>query len=114
MAPEETTSRPPLRRMVPLQKAPDVTMAPAPLDTLVPSALPPAATASVPPADRTAPLAMPPDDRVSMPPLPIDRQRAPTTGFDEHLIKPVNLDRLAQIMSRGSGRDDALSCAGKP
>ncbi len=31
---------------------------------------------------------------------PEDRQRALAAGFDEHLIKPVNLDRLTQIMSR--------------
>jgi CheY-like chemotaxis protein len=31
---------------------------------------------------------------------PEDRQRALAAGFDEHLIKPVSLDRLTQIMSR--------------
>ncbi len=31
---------------------------------------------------------------------PEDRQRALAAGFDEHLIKPVNLERLTQIMSR--------------
>ncbi|HTU25970.1 MAG TPA: ATP-binding protein [Pirellulales bacterium] len=31
---------------------------------------------------------------------PEDRQRALAAGFDEHLIKPVNLDDLTQIMSR--------------
>ena len=36
---------------------------------------------------------------------PADRERAMEAGFDEHLVKPVNLHELASVLSRLLQRD---------
>ena len=33
-----------------------------------------------------------------------DRRRALGAGFDEHLVKPVDVDRLAQVLARAPQR----------
>jgi CheY-like chemotaxis protein len=35
---------------------------------------------------------------------PEDRRRALESGFDEHLVKPLNLSRLNQLLERGFSR----------
>jgi CheY-like chemotaxis protein len=37
-----------------------------------------------------------------------DRERAAQAGFDAHLVKPVDFDRIAQLLDGWRGEDDGM------
>jgi signal transduction histidine kinase/ActR/RegA family two-component response regulator len=41
-----------------------------------------------------------------------DKQRAAEAGFDDHLVKPIHLDRLATVLGKARGRSPATAVAG--
>ena len=42
---------------------------------------------------------------------PEDRLKSKNAGFDEHLTKPVDLTRLAELLANHNARDNSSGCA---